>query len=161
MVDVGDSIDLPESQEITDYFPLRQGDIIEWINPDKDPFSCLKWAEGCGRNYHARRLYIFMGSGRRWTYPAIYAAQQGHRDLATFLVGQGAKVDASSKSGHTPIQSAAIGGHKEIVAFLVFKGAQLNAPDNEGNTVRHCILLSWSEIWNRSHRRPSGNCRVA
>lgn len=48
-------------------------------------------------------------------------------DIATMLLEYGAKPDAESKNGFTPLHLAAQEGHTDIVSLLLEKQANVNA----------------------------------
>ncbi|KAJ3753752.1 hypothetical protein EV360DRAFT_1990, partial [Lentinula raphanica] len=62
------------------------------------------------------------------------AAARGHKDIAEFLVQQGAEINAQSGDYGTALQAAAINGHKYMVEFLVLQGAEINAQGGEYGT---------------------------
>ena len=64
--------------------------------------------------------------------PLHLAARHGHKALATYLIEQGAAVDAVDKFGATPLLRAASRGHTQMVEFLLSKGADANAPRLSG-----------------------------
>lgn len=54
------------------------------------------------------------------------AANSGSADLAAFVVGHGAHVNARRWDGATPLFVAAVGGNLEVARFLVAQGAGVN-----------------------------------
>jgi ankyrin repeat protein len=58
-----------------------------------------------------------------WT-PLHEAAQQGHRDLAEFLIAKGANVNAATKAGMTPLQMAKSTRHEDVGELLRQYGAE-------------------------------------
>ncbi len=73
-----------------------------------------------------------------WT-PLHVAAFFGHTDLARYLIGQGAAVDARSTNAmkNTPLHAAAAGGRVAIVRLLLGRGADVNATQEGGWTALH------------------------
>jgi len=68
------------------------------------------------------------------TTPLHYAAQEGHKDVAAFLLASKADVNAKTKIGATPLHWAAFDGHKDVAGVLLANGTDVNAKDNDGNT---------------------------
>lgn len=67
--------------------------------------------------------------------PLHYASANGHLDVVTFLISNGAKVNSRDKiGGWTPLHLAASSGHREVVRLLLKSGADLNARDIDGYT---------------------------
>ena len=65
--------------------------------------------------------------------PLQYATQEGHKEVAEFLISNGADVNAKVfGNGETPLQYAAQGGHKEIAEQLIANGADVNAMSVHG-----------------------------
>jgi len=50
-------------------------------------------------------------NSRRFSTPLHLASQQGHVEVAHFLVENGADATARDKSGQTPLHEASKGGH--------------------------------------------------
>ncbi len=69
--------------------------------------------------------------------PLMSALQMGHADVASYLIRQGADVEARSNSGRTALMWAAENDQKELVDLLLSKEAQVNAIDGNGNTPVH------------------------
>ncbi|KAK6514396.1 hypothetical protein TWF506_008791 [Arthrobotrys conoides] len=66
--------------------------------------------------------------------PLSRAAITGHTNVAEFLVGEGANLEAEGNIyGQTPLLLAAISGHAAVVELLVREGANLKAKDIEGH----------------------------
>jgi ankyrin repeat protein len=57
------------------------------------------------------------------------AARNGHREVVSYLLGQGAKIDSKGIFGGTGLHWAAINGHREMAQFLVSHGASLTIKD--------------------------------
>jgi ankyrin len=47
----------------------------------------------------------------------------GHADVAELLISKGAKIDAKTKGGLTPLNMATTKGHNEVVKLLRRHGA--------------------------------------
>eukprot|EP00775_Hariotina_reticulata_P012828 gene12828-12956_t len=59
--------------------------------------------------------------------PLHLAALYGHEDIAAWLLGEGADVDALDQGSHTPLHLAAKYGHTNLIQLLVNQGAEVNA----------------------------------
>ncbi len=68
-------------------------------------------------------------------YTALHiAADEGHANVAEFLLANGADVNATSKNGYTPLHLAVLEGHRDVVEVLLAHGADVNPHDWEGKT---------------------------
>ncbi|XP_063542079.1 protein fem-1 homolog A-A-like [Cydia strobilella] len=67
------------------------------------------------------------------------AAVAGHLPVLRALADAGAKLDAGSDSGSTPVRSACFMTHLDIVKFLVERGADIHRPNHNGGT---CLINS-------------------
>src|SRR6267142_1184259 len=76
-------------------------------------------------------------NSRRFSTPLHLASQQGHVEVAHFLVENGADATARDKSGQTPLHEASKGGHIELAQFLVEHGASATASAKDGWTPMH------------------------
>ena len=66
-----------------------------------------------------------------WT-PLHYACAKGHLDVASFLLANGANVNAPSLGGTTPLMMAVQSGNESLVKLLLDKGADLQLRNAEG-----------------------------
>lgn len=66
--------------------------------------------------------------------PLHRAARGGHEDVAEFLLGHGAEVNARDNEAGTPLHDAAYRGHKGIAESLLAHGAEVNKWDVSGRT---------------------------
>src|SRR5215510_11820688 len=64
-----------------------------------------------------------------WLTPLMFAAREGHLDLARILVAAGADVDAAAGDGKTALAIAIFNGSYELASFLVDKKADVNKAD--------------------------------
>lgn len=62
------------------------------------------------------------------------AAESGQGEIAAYLIGTGADLEARSDSGRTPLMLAARSGHMEMTDLLIKAGADLTAEDDKGLT---------------------------
>jgi ankyrin repeat protein len=75
------------------------------------------------------------------------AAQRGHKEVAEFLLAQGADVNVRTnkvtawgdvrEGGRTPLHFAAAGGHTEVAELLIAKGADVDVQDVWGGRPLH------------------------
>ena len=69
--------------------------------------------------------------------PLHLASQQGHLDIARFLVEHRANLAAQDQFGSTPLHLASQSGHLDLTRFLVEHGANMSAQDQGGWTPLH------------------------
>src|SRR5579859_7092876 len=75
--------------------------------------------------------------------PLHLAAFHGHKDVAEFLISQGASVNAKTTSAVTPLHMAAQIGSQDVAQLLLDHKAEINAVDSSGWTP-----LARAEKWN-------------
>lgn len=73
-----------------------------------------------------------------------YAVFNGHKDLAAYLLDQGADLDAHSTNGSTPLMMAVYEGHEDLARFLIEKGADRTVKNDWGDGA-----LEWAMRYNR------------
>ena len=78
-----------------------------------------------------------------WT-PLHYACAKGHLDVASFLIANGANVNALSLGGTTPLMMAVQSGNELLVKLLLDKGADLQIRNAEGITA-----IDIADIYNK------------
>ncbi len=66
--------------------------------------------------------------------PLMLASISGSEDLATSLLGRGAKINAVNPGGVTALMIAVAGNHSTLAALLVKSGADVNARSQDGRT---------------------------
>ena len=66
--------------------------------------------------------------------PLMLAAISGSTDLATSLLGRGAKINAVNPGGVTALMIAVAGNHATLIDLLVKSGADVNARSEDGRT---------------------------
>jgi ankyrin repeat protein len=76
--------------------------------------------------------------GPGWT-PLIYAAAGGHDAIVTYLLGEGADINAASPNGTTALMMAAREGKGPTATLLLAKGADVNRRNENGVTA-----LAWA-----------------
>jgi len=64
----------------------------------------------------------------------MYAARNGHVEIARLLIDKGAAIDIKDSDGLAALMWAASGGQIEIVRLLIYKGAAIDIQDNDGST---------------------------
>ena len=64
--------------------------------------------------------------------PLFFAANEGHVQVAEFLISAGADVNAKNRFDRTPLYRAAYWGKKEIAEILIAKGADVNTQQRDG-----------------------------
>ena len=76
--------------------------------------------------------------GAGWT-PLIYAATGGHDAVVTYLLSEGANVNASSPNGTTALMMAVREGKAGTATLLIARGADVNVRNQNGATA-----LAWA-----------------
>jgi uncharacterized protein len=66
--------------------------------------------------------------------PLIKTVKAGHQDVAKFLIGEGADVNATNRRGKTALMRAAKYGHSPIVETLLAASADVNARTLKGKS---------------------------
>lgn len=66
--------------------------------------------------------------------PLLYAARNGHPDVAAILVEAGADIEKADGNGDTPLLTAILTQHAEVAEYLLGQGAFVNAQDWYGQT---------------------------
>jgi ankyrin repeat protein len=66
-----------------------------------------------------------------------YAAMEGHKEVAEFLIGHGATVDVPDDEGQTPLWLAAAHGRTGVVKLLISLKAEPNVKSKDGVTPLH------------------------
>jgi ankyrin repeat protein len=66
--------------------------------------------------------------------PLHYACRNGNAEIAKFLIGKGAKVNAKDRDGGTPLHDACEPQYIELAKFLIKKGADIKPKDRDGRT---------------------------
>jgi ankyrin repeat protein len=61
-------------------------------------------------------------------------------EVVKYLKSVGADINATSKSGITPLHLASCQGHLEVVKYLKSVGADIHAKTNYNNTPLHLAL---------------------
>ena len=68
--------------------------------------------------------------------PLHWAAQEGHAEIAEYLISEGARIDVKDKPllGCTPLHVAVGCGQETVVRVLLDSGASLDVRDEQGRT---------------------------
>ena len=66
----------------------------------------------------------------------------GHLEVVNYLLDNGSKIDAKSRSGRTPLYCAAFNGHFEVVKCLIENGAEAEAKSKCGRTPIHAAEMN-------------------
>jgi ankyrin repeat protein len=66
--------------------------------------------------------------------PLLYAAREGHREVAARLLASGAGIEQADADGVTPLLMAVLNGRLALAQLLIEKGANVNAVDWYGET---------------------------
>ena len=74
--------------------------------------------------------------------PLHMAINNGHTDIALFLLDKGADINAVNNAGNTPLHLAAYNGLLDLVEALVEKGANINAARKDGQTPLHMAAIA-------------------
>lgn len=74
--------------------------------------------------------------------PLYLAARNGHDEIASMCLQNGAKMDLRTRSGDTPLHAAALRGHVDAIRVLVQNGANINARNTDGDTPFSEAVLS-------------------
>jgi len=69
--------------------------------------------------------------------PLHWAASEGRKDVAEFLLTNKADVNAKNNNGQTPLADAAFSGKRDVAELLLVNNADVNAKDNYGWTPLH------------------------
>jgi len=69
--------------------------------------------------------------------PLRAAAYDGHLDIVSCLIENGADVNARTNFDSTPLMVACRNGHMNVVTYLLERGANMELQDKRGNTVLH------------------------
>jgi ankyrin repeat protein len=72
--------------------------------------------------------------------PLLYAARQGHVEVARLLLDAGARIEQADADGVTPLLAAVINERAELASFLIDRGADVNASDWYGQTPLFCAV---------------------
>jgi ankyrin repeat protein len=78
--------------------------------------------------------------------PLYYASKNGHREICSCLLENGADIAAKTDAGWTALHCATMGGHEAVVWLLLgVYNADAKAVDNSGRTVLHFAAFSGNE----------------
>jgi ankyrin repeat protein len=74
--------------------------------------------------------------------PLMAAASRGHTAVVRVLLGAGADVGRSSRTGNDPLRAAAAAGRAEVIALLLSAGARPDTANAAGDTALHLAVQS-------------------
>lgn len=81
------------------------------------------------------------------TTALLEATAQGNVEVMSFLINEGADVNAVDKDGWTALMGATVQGHLDSLKLLLEHGASVNAKNNSGETALvMATRLKYSEI---------------
>jgi ankyrin len=66
--------------------------------------------------------------------PLLYAARDGHADVARALITAGADIELADANGIRPLLTAVLNNHLDVARLLIDKGADVNADDFWGRS---------------------------
>lgn len=80
-------------------------------------------------------------------YPPLYsAAMRGHKEIAEFLIENGALLDKGDSWGTTPLMAAVVYNHPDVVKLLIAKGAYIcKSADGGTGHVRSALDIAVDE----------------
>jgi ankyrin repeat protein len=74
--------------------------------------------------------------------PLHMAINNGHKDVALYLIKGGAQVNVAGKIGRTPLHLAAYNGMPQVAKLLVSRGGNVKASSSDGATPLHSAAIS-------------------
>ncbi len=108
--------------------------------------AILNYAEDKRQLYAIKFLYIIgrydiEATNAEGKTSLHYAAEKGLKDIAEFLLAQGADTTVRDSEGRTPLHRAAFSGHIGVVKVLLKNGADITMKDSEGRTPFHLAAV--------------------
>ena len=82
----------------------------------------------------AKSPHLLKARDRNGTTPLMLAAQNGHCEMVTNFVGQGANVNSSDHAGWTPLHFAARSGRIDVMSLLIELGASCSQVTKNGKS---------------------------
>ena len=80
--------------------------------------------------------------------PLHMAINNGHKDVALYLIKHGAYVNTAGNKGRTPLHLASYNGMPQVAKAIIAKGGNVNASTNDGATPLHSAAIG---IKNNTH----------
>jgi ankyrin repeat protein len=74
------------------------------------------------------------GRGADGDTPLIVAIEEGHQDIADYLISNGASINETNQRGETPVMTAAAFGEEEILRGMIAARGDVNMRDSGGRT---------------------------
>ena len=94
---------------------------------------------------HPEHVNAHGGGGQNWT-PMHVAAQNGHVNILSLLLENGADLEGLDDYIMTPLHRASWVGRLDAVRFLLDHGANIQARDRDGWTPLYCAVLTENNI---------------
>lgn len=76
--------------------------------------------------------------------PLYIASMEGHSDIVSYLLSQGADIEVKNHLEERPLAKAVKFGHIEVARILIDNGAEVNAQDFQGLTALHWSISNGS-----------------
>lgn len=70
----------------------------------------------------------------------LVAVAAGQKEIAAYLLAQGADINATQTGGYTPLHIAAKNGNEEMIQFLLEHMADINAVTDDGQTAMELAI---------------------
>lgn len=90
-----------------------------------------------------------------WKTALMYACEEGHEEIAEFLISCGADVNAFDLEGNTAASFAAKNGYAKIIELLSQKGADVGHRNFQNESIQ--TLLQKSDVTGRTEGQPSSS----
>jgi len=105
-----------------------EGHTLAWLAADTGKLALLKWVAGKG---------VSCADANAYGYTPLCRAAGRNLECVQWLLGQGADINAGTKSGETPLAYAISMEKLDVAQYLIDKGAELRGVDSSGATLLH------------------------